>query len=106
VSVDVAISGDRRVIKTAAEKILECRLTTEIPRMWNIKMKVVPVIRGKIGTISKSFKKHLNSAPGEHKIKELHKISHIGHCTPTAESKGEKKLSHYRSGQALRDPGK
>jgi len=54
-------------------------------------MKVIPVITGDTVTISKSFIKHLNNLSGEHKIKELQKISHVGHCTHTVESKGEDK---------------
>jgi hypothetical protein len=90
VSVDVAIPGDRTVFKIAAEKILEyADLTIEIQRMWNVKMKVLSVITGEVGTISKSFIKHSNNAPGEQKIKEIQKISRIGHCTHTAENKVE-----------------
>jgi phosphoribosylpyrophosphate synthetase len=51
--IDVAISGDRNVIKTAAEKILKYKdLTIEIQRMWTVKTKVIPVIIGATGTIS------------------------------------------------------
>jgi hypothetical protein len=56
VLVDVAISGDRNVIKKEAEKILKYKdLTIEIQRMWNVKTKVILVTIGAIGTISKSF---------------------------------------------------
>jgi len=49
---DVAISGDRNVIKKETEKILKYKdLTIEIQRMWNIKTKVIPVIIGATGTI-------------------------------------------------------
>ena len=52
--IDVAISGDRNVIKKEAEKILKYKdLTIEIQRMWNVKTKVIPVIIGATGTISK-----------------------------------------------------
>jgi len=52
--IDGAISGDRNVIKKEAEKILKYKdLTIEIQRMWNVKTKVIPVIRGTTGTISK-----------------------------------------------------
>ena len=52
--IDAAISGDRNVIKKEAEKILKYRdLTIEIQRMWNVKTKVIPVIIGATGTISK-----------------------------------------------------
>jgi len=58
VLIDVANSGDRNVIKKEAEKILKYKdLTIEIQCMWNIKTKVIPVIIGATGTISKSFRK-------------------------------------------------
>jgi len=60
VLIDVAISGDRNVIKKVAEKILKYKdLTIEIQRMWNVKTKVIPVIIGATGTISKSFRKYV-----------------------------------------------
>jgi len=56
--IDVAISGDRNVIKKEAEKILKYKhLTTEVQHVWNVKTKVIPVIIGATGTISKSLKK-------------------------------------------------
>ena len=46
-SIDVAISGDRNVIKKEAEKILKYKdLTIEIQCTWNVKTKVIPVNRG------------------------------------------------------------
>ena len=63
--IDVAISGDRSVIKKQAEKILKYKdLTIEIQRMWNVKTKVIPVIIGATGTISKSFRKYVSTNPG------------------------------------------
>jgi len=56
--IDVANSGNRNVIKKQAEKILKYKdLTVEIQRMWSVKAKVIPVIIGATGTISKSFRK-------------------------------------------------
>jgi hypothetical protein len=52
VLIDVAMSGDRNVIKKEAEKILIYKdLLTESQRMWNVKAKVVPVIIGATGAI-------------------------------------------------------
>jgi hypothetical protein len=52
--INVAISGDRNVIKKVAEKILKYKdLTIEIQCVWNVKTKVIPVIIGATGTISK-----------------------------------------------------
>jgi hypothetical protein len=46
---DVAIPGDRNVIKKEAEKILKYKnLTIEIQRMWNVKTNVIPVITGEL----------------------------------------------------------
>jgi hypothetical protein len=52
--IDVAISGDKNMIKKEAKKILKYKdLAIEIQRMWNVKTKVIPVIIGATGTISK-----------------------------------------------------
>ena len=60
---DVAIPGDKNVIRKEAEKILEYKnLTTEIQRMWNVKTNVIPVIIEATGTISKSFRKYLSKS--------------------------------------------
>jgi hypothetical protein len=49
-----------------------------------VKAKVIPVITGATGTISKSLRQYLSNIPEKHEIKELQKNSHIGHCTHTA----------------------
>ena len=75
----VAISGDRNVIKKEAEKILKYKdLTTEIQRTWNVKAKVIPVIIGATGTISKTFRKYVSNIPGNHEVKELQKRAILG----------------------------
>jgi hypothetical protein len=77
--IDLAISEDRNVIKKEAEKILKNKdLTTETQRMWNIKTKVIPVIIGATGTISKSFRKYVSNIPGNHEVKELQKTAILG----------------------------
>ena len=78
-SIDVAISGDGNVIKKEAEKILKYEdLTIEIQRMWNVTTKVIPVIIGATGTISKSFRKYVSNIPGKHEVKELQKTAILG----------------------------
>ena len=77
--VEVAISGDRNVIKKETEKILKYKnLTKEIQRMWNVKTKVILVTIGATGTISKSFRKHVSNIPGKHEVKELQKTATLG----------------------------
>ena len=43
----------------------------KIESMRNVKTGVIPVIIGSNGTISKSFRKYLNSVPGEPEVKGL-----------------------------------
>ena len=77
--IDDAISGDRNVIKKEDEKILKYTdLTIEIQRMWNVKTKVIPVIIGATGTISKSFRKYVSNIPGNHEDKKLQKTAILG----------------------------
>jgi hypothetical protein len=77
--IDVAIPGDRNVIKKEAENILKYKhLTTEIQRMWNVNARVTPVIIGATGTIYNSFRKYVSDIPGNHDVKELQKTAILG----------------------------
>jgi hypothetical protein len=76
---DVAIPGDKNVIQKEAEKILKYKdLTIEIQRMWNVKTRVIPVIIGATGTISKSFTKYVSTIPGNHDVREIQKTAIFG----------------------------
>jgi hypothetical protein len=46
--------------------------------MWNVKTRVIPVIIGATGTISKSFRKYVRTIPGKHEVKELQKTAILG----------------------------
>ena len=77
--IDVAILVDRNVIKNKTEKILKYKdLTIKLQRMWNVKTKVIPVIIGGTGTISKSFRKYMSNIPGNCEVKELQKTAILG----------------------------
>ena len=77
--IDVAISGDRNVIKKGAEKILKYKdITIERRRMWNVKTKVIPVKIGATGTILKAFRKYVSNIPGNHEVEELQKTAILG----------------------------
>jgi hypothetical protein len=54
--------------------------------MWNVKTNMIPVIIGATGTISKSFRKHLNNRNGKARRTVTTQNSHIWHCTRTYES--------------------
>jgi uncharacterized protein YycO len=80
--------------------------------MWNVKTKVIAVIIGANGTISKSLRQYLSNITEKHEIKEIQKNNHIGHWTHTAESTNLKvqnsfhgrnnKYSPYTGKKALR----
>ena len=60
-------------------KILKYKdLTIEIQLMWNVKPKVIPVITGATGNISKLFRKYVSNIPGKHEVKELQKTAILG----------------------------
>jgi hypothetical protein len=76
---DVAIPGDRNVIKKEAKKILKYKyLTIGIQRIWNVKTTVRLVITGATGTISKPFRKYVSTIPGNHDVRELQKTAILG----------------------------
>jgi hypothetical protein len=43
--------------------------------MWHVKTKVIPVIIGATGTISKSFRKYESNTTENHEVKELQKTA-------------------------------
>ena len=68
-SINVAIPGDRNVIKKEAEKILKYKdLIIEIQHMSNVKAKVIALIGGATGTISESLRQYLSNIQGKHEI--------------------------------------
>jgi hypothetical protein len=74
--IDIAVPGDRNVIKKEAEMMLKYKdLNIEIQRMWNVKARVILVITGASGTISISFRKYVSDIPGKHDVRELQKTA-------------------------------
>jgi hypothetical protein len=49
-----------------------------------VKSKVIPVILGATGNISKTLRQYMNNVPGKHEVKELQKTAVLStalHCT-------------------------
>jgi len=46
--------------------------------MWNVKTRVIPVVIGATGTVSKSFRKYVSNIPGHHDFKKLQKTAILG----------------------------
>ena len=57
VIIDVAVPGDSRIRGKEIDKIEKCQnLKTELKKLWSLKKsKVVPVVVGALGCISKGF---------------------------------------------------
>jgi hypothetical protein len=75
---DVAIPADRNVVQKEADILKYKDLTIEIQSMWNVKTRVIPVLIGATGTISKSFRKYVNTIPGNYDVRELQKTAILG----------------------------
>jgi len=61
--IDVAITGDRNVIKKEAEKILKYEeFVREFQRMWTVRTKVIPVVTGATGIIQTVPEQHTRKA--------------------------------------------
>jgi galactokinase/mevalonate kinase-like predicted kinase len=72
-------NGYRNFINKETEKILKYKdLTIETERIQNVKTKVILVLIGVTGTISKSFRQYLNNIPRKHEIKELQTTAIFG----------------------------
>jgi len=53
-------------------------LNTKIQRMWNMKCKIVPVITGAIGIVTRGLEKSLEAIPGKYSIDSLHQTAVLG----------------------------
>jgi hypothetical protein len=68
----IVVTGHGGVIKKEAKRIIKYKdITTEIPRVWNVKTSMLPVIIVATGTISKPFRKYLNNIAGRQDSKKL-----------------------------------
>jgi hypothetical protein len=75
---DVAISGDRNVIKKEAMKILKYKdLIIEIQCLWNVKVSDTSSNRSNWNHF-KITQTNLSNISGKHKIKEVHKVAILG----------------------------
>jgi hypothetical protein len=69
----------QNVIKKEADKILKYKnLIIGIQCMWKVKAKVIALILGATGTISKSLRQYLSTVLGKCEIKELQKTATLG----------------------------
>ena len=76
---DVAIPGDARVQQKEAEKIEKYSdLRRKLQRLRKVKAKVVPIVVGALGTVSKSLTGYLNEIGVSTKIQVIQKSALLG----------------------------
>ena len=77
--VDITKHEEKNLIKKEAAKTLKYKdLIIEFQHMWNVEAKLILVIIGTTGTISRSLRRYLSNTPGKHEIKELQKTVILG----------------------------
>jgi hypothetical protein len=64
--------------RTKRKKAKYKSLGIEKQRMWNLKCKIIPVITGAIGIVTKGLRKNLEAIPGKHSIDSLQKTAMPG----------------------------
>ena len=79
--IDFAIPYDTRVDDKEVEKIQKyLDVVKEVKKMWNMKVTVVPLVVGALGTHAKVLEKRLKNIGIETKITELQKTVLIHTC--------------------------
>ena len=75
----MAIPADANIVQKEAEKKLKYKsLCIEIQRMWNLKRKVIPVITGATGIVTRSLRKNLEAVLAKHSIHSQQKKTILG----------------------------
>ena len=77
--IDVAVPSDSNVsIKEFEKKSKYKDLEIEIQRMWKTKTKVIPVVIGALGVMSKDFEGYVKEIPAKMNNQEIQKIALMG----------------------------
>ena len=59
--IDVACPADRKVVEKEEEKIEKYRdLAREVAKLWNVRVKIIPVVIGALGTIPNDLEERIN----------------------------------------------
>ena len=77
--IDMSVPSDRNISAKEFEKRYKYKdLEIEIQRMWKMTTKVVPVVVGALGAISKDFPVYIDKIPGKINCHEVQKIALLG----------------------------
>ena len=68
--------ADRNVVLQKGEKKLKYKnLYVEIKQMWHLKCKIITVVTGTTGILTKGLRKNLEVIPGKHSTDSLQKTA-------------------------------
>ena len=77
--VDIAVPGDSNVLQKKTEKYEKYQdLAGEIKRIWKSRTKVVPVLVGTLGSVSKKLAGHLEQLGSKDRTRTMQKSAHLG----------------------------
>ena len=77
--IDFACPADVNVVKKEYEKKQKYRaLQSEVSRMWNMPVVVIPVVVGALGAVSNILPRYLSEIPGNPDLHLCQKISMLG----------------------------
>ena len=68
--IDVAVPGDVRMAEKETEKIEKYdELKREVERLWKVKAKVIPIVLGALGTVTRSLSNYIKEIGVKTQIK-------------------------------------
>ena len=86
--IDVAIPGDSRIESKEREKVEKYQdLAREMRKLWNVKVEVIPIVLGSLGTLPLNLKIWMRKITPSIHVETIQK-SFIGNCKNIEESSG------------------
>ena len=85
--IDVAVPGDVRIAETETEKIEKYdELKREVERLWKVKAKVIPIVLGALGTVTRSLSNYIKEIGVKTQIKLIQKSVLFRNCQSVEKS--------------------
>ena len=77
--IDVAVPGDVRIAEKETENIEKYdELKKEVERLWKVKAKVIPIVLGALGTVTRSLSNYIKEIGVKTQIKLIQKSVLLG----------------------------
>ena len=73
--IDVAVPGNVRIAEKETEKIEKYdELKREVERLWKVKAKVIPIVLGALGTVTRSLSNYIKEIGVKTQIKLIQNL--------------------------------